>query len=290
MTKILFIGVFDADRKSTNTSQLLSFKKLGHQVAGYNYREKALKLGNQERDAHLISVVENNKFDLVVYSKCNVVSEEVFKRIQQLTHTCLWFMDPLVSYNDEMRRKTRLVDYFCCDKINVLEEALKINTSSFHVCEGYDEDIEKPHDVEKIHDVSFIGNIYGDREEMIKQISHPIRVISDAHGAAHALQASKTKINLNFCTSNGASDRVYKILAARGFLLTNDWTGRQDMFNDKKDFVIFDNVSDLNEKIEYYLVNQEEASKIAKHGNKTVKQYTRLKWAEKIVDLHEQLR
>ena len=39
--KILFVGVFDNNRRSTNTSQLLSFKRLGHEVVGYNYRQRA---------------------------------------------------------------------------------------------------------------------------------------------------------------------------------------------------------------------------------------------------------
>ena len=39
----------------------------------------------------------------------------------------VWFMDPLKTYDEEMRKKTSLVDYFCCDNENVLEEALKTN-------------------------------------------------------------------------------------------------------------------------------------------------------------------
>ena len=40
--KILFVGVFDKEGKSTNNSHILAIKKLGHQVSGYNYRQKAL--------------------------------------------------------------------------------------------------------------------------------------------------------------------------------------------------------------------------------------------------------
>ena len=61
--KILFIGVFENYFRSTNTSQLLCFKKLGHEIVGYNYREKAAKIGILERDKHLISTVKENKFD-----------------------------------------------------------------------------------------------------------------------------------------------------------------------------------------------------------------------------------
>ena len=56
--KILFVGVFDTDRRSTNTSQLLSFKRLGHEVVGYNYRQRAQLIGRRERDLHLYESIQ----------------------------------------------------------------------------------------------------------------------------------------------------------------------------------------------------------------------------------------
>jgi len=286
--KILFIGVFDTDRKSTNTSQLLAFKSLGHNVVGYNYKEKALKVGEEERDKHLCEVVRKYKFDLVVFSKCNFLSEDVFKAIAATSKTCLWFMDPMVSYDQIMRRRTGLVDYVCCDKENVLEEALKINKNSFHVCEGFDQEVDRPHDIDKEYDVSFIGNIYGDRGETINNTNFDIRVISGAYGSTHAKEVSKSRINLNLCTSDGASDRVYKILAAGGFLLSNDWKNREKYFTDGKECVIFNNITDLNKKIEYYLKNPEQREEIANNGFKKVQCLNRNNWAEKIIQLSQE--
>ena len=288
--KILFVGVFDREGKSTNVSQILSLKKLDHEVSGYNYRQKAVLIGNEGRDKDLISTVKNRNFDLVIYSKCNVVLLETFREINKYTKTCLWFMDPLISYNQEIRSKTALVDYFCCDKENVLEEALKINNNSFHVCEGFDSNIEKPHNIEKQYDVSFIGNIYGDRADLLGKIKRPVEIISNAYGKKHAVEVSKSKINLNFCTSEGASDRVYKILAAAGFLLTDDWTNRNRCFIDGEHCVIFDNIKDLNEKISYYLNNPKEAAKIASNGHKAVQKFNRLNWAKQIVGLYDRIK
>lgn len=287
--KILFVGVFDKDKKSTNTSQILSFKRLGHEVTGYNYRTRARIIGNKQRDEELIKLVKEREFDLIVYSKCNVVSKHVFADNRKHSKTCLWFMDPLVSYTQEMMQKTSLVDYFCCDKLNVLELALKENKNSFHICEGYDSDLELPKDCEKKYDVSFIGNMYGGRREKISQINHPVKIISNAHGRQHSVEVSKSNININFCTSQGASDRVYKILAAGGFLLTDDWLGRRDMFVDKEDLVIFKNIKDLNEKIDFYMKNPKDRKKIAASGLQKVQKYTRLNWAKRIVEIYEQL-
>ena len=288
--KVLFIGVFDSAGRSTNNSQIIALREMGCNVSGYNYREKAIYMGAHARDQHLIDVVITHKFDLVIYSKCNEVSLETFKKINELTTTCLWYMDPLVSYTEEMRTKTTLVDYFCCDKNNVHEAALSLNSNSFHVCEGFDQAVDKPHNIEKQYQVSFIGNTYGDRREILEQLKTPVVILSGVYGTQHAKEVSKTKINLNFCTSNGASDRVYKVLAARGFLLTNDWIGREEMFRNREDLVIFKDIRYLNEKVVHYLKNFDEAQRIAANGYQTVQKYTRLKWAEKIVEIYEQFK
>jgi spore maturation protein CgeB len=198
-------------------------------------------------------------------------------------------MDPLVSYNEEMRLKTKLVDFFCCDKQNVLEEAKKINNNSFHVCEGYDEEVDRPAQIDKEYNISFIGNLYGPRKQTLSQINHEVKIINNAFGHKHSEEVSRTKINLNFCTDGGASDRVYKVLAAGGFLISNDWDGRSDMFEENKDLVIFTDIKDLNDKINYYLNNPGKREEIAKHGNRTVQKYNRFSWAQQIINIHERL-
>ena len=289
MAKVLFVGVFDSTRKSTNTSQLLCFNSLAHHVVGYNYRERAELVGREARDQEIIDLVKSRDFDLVVYSKCNIVSERVFIENSKRAKTCLWFMDPLVSYDQEMRTKTSLVDYFCCDKENVLTEALTINKNSFHIFEGFDSSVDKPHDIEKQIDVGFIGNVYGDRKSNIASIQHPVSIRNNAYGAEHAKTVSKTKINLNFCTSAGASDRVYKIMASKGFLLSDDWDGREKYFKDKEELVIFKDIEDLNKKINYFLKNEKEREEIASRGYKSVQKFSRLNWAKNIISLYEKL-
>ena len=280
---ILFVGAFDRDKKSTNTSQLISFKKLNHNVVGYDYRKKAAQIGNDFRDQDLINIIKKRNFDLVLYSKCNVISPKVFKESSKYSKTCLWFMDAMVNYTKEMQNKTSLVDYVCCDKPNVLDKAKSINSNSFLVYEGFDEDVDQPHDLKKEYEVSFIGSIYGDRQDTINRINREVKIITNAFGTNHAIEVSKSKINLNFCTTDGASDRVYKIMAAGGLLFTNDWSGRETMFEDKKDCVIFEDVEDLNSKIDFYLNNPELGKKIALSGLQTVQKYNRESWAKNII-------
>ena len=131
--------------------------------------------------------------------------------------------------------------------------------------------------------------MYGERLDTIKHIKHNIRLVNNVFGEKHAQEVSKTKINLNFCTNQGASDRVYKIMAAGGFLLTNDWVGRDKDFIDGKDLVIFKDSQDLDSKISFYLKNENERKVIAENGKNKVQRFNRKSWAKKIVELsHEQ--
>ncbi len=288
--KVLFVGVFDNSFLSTNTSQLLCINELVDKVVGYNYRQKAVELGSHNRDKHLIQTITEGCFDLVLFSKCNQVNYSVFKAATSLSTTCLWFMDPLTTYNEEMRVKTSLVDYLCCDKKDVLLAAERINKNSFYVCEGFDSRNDLPHNVPKEHEVTFLGNVYGNRANLFGKLNRVVNIRNNAYGKEHALEVSRSLINLNICTDNAASDRVYKTLAAKGFLISNDWHGREEIFEDEKDLVIFHDAQDLNKKIEFYLANQELAKIIAESGYNKVQKYTRLSWAKEIIRLYEQIK
>ena len=288
--KILFVGVFDRDKKSTNTSQLISFKKIGHDIVGYNYRQKANMIGPAQRDLDLIKEIKNNNYDLVVFSKCNDIQSHVFEKATSVSKTCLWFMDSIVNYDDSMKIKTSMVDYVCCDKINVLLEATKINKNTFLVHEGFDETVDKPYNLEKEFDVTFIGSIYGKRLSIINKIVRGVTSFSGIYNTEHAKVVSKSKINLNFCTKNDASDRVYKILAAKGFLISDDWEGREKILKDGVDLIIYQNLEDLNNKIKYYLNNEEEREKIALNGYKKIQKFNRLNWAKKIIENYEKIK
>jgi spore maturation protein CgeB len=93
----------------------------------------------------------------------------------------------------------------------------------------------------------------------------------------------RERINLNICTDAGASDRIYKILAAGGFLLTNEWEGRElTGLVDGRDLVIYNDIGDLNNKINLYLDDVDRREKIAESGFRTVQKLNRLEWAKYI--------
>lgn len=86
-----------------------------------------------------------------------------------------------------------------------------------------------------------------------------------------------SKINLNITLRSirsGIPLRCMEIMASGGFLLTNFQSDLLRHFTPDKDFVYFENKTDLLNKINYYLSNETEREKIAKSGyEKVLKHY-----------------
>lgn len=80
------------------------------------------------------------------------------------------------------------------------------------------------------------------------------------------------KINLNFTLrsiQSGIPLRVFDILGAGGFLITNYQTDFPDCYIPGEDFIYYENKEDLLNKIQYYLEHEEERNAIAKHAFET---------------------
>lgn len=85
-----------------------------------------------------------------------------------------------------------------------------------------------------------------------------------------------SKINLNFTIPNiksGIPLRVWDVLGAGGFLMTNYQAELPCYFKEGEDLVCFDGVEDLCEKAAYYLAHEEERRSIAENGCRKVREH-----------------
>lgn len=288
--KIIYVAVFDNQGISADTSAAMALSNNENvtEVIGYNYRVKASQMGLKKRDQDLVNLCKERKPDLVFFVKSNGIDINVFEQCKKVCPIVYWFADPLVTFlsDPEFEEKARISDCVFVDKQNVHDTINKYNKNVYIVPDGFDALMEKPiHYDTKDLDVSFIGQLYGDRLEKVNNIKHDVSVISNAYAFKHSQAVSRSKINLNFCTSEGPSNRIYKVLASKGFLLTDDWKGREDHFEDGKHFVVFKNIDDLNKKIAYYLKNEDERNKIAEQGHSVSHKYTRDVWASECLKI-----
>lgn len=84
-----------------------------------------------------------------------------------------------------------------------------------------------------------------------------------------------SKINLNFTIPNiksGIPLRVWDVLGAGGFLLTNYQAELPLFFKEGEDLVCFDGIEDMWEKVGYYLEHEEERKRIAENGYRKVRE------------------
>lgn len=86
-----------------------------------------------------------------------------------------------------------------------------------------------------------------------------------------------SKINLNITLrsiTSGVPLRVFDILGAGGFCLTNYQEGIAEHFKDGEELVMFTSKEDMFDKISYYLSHEDERERIAKNGRKAVCKYS----------------
>lgn len=291
---ILFVAVFSPT--STNNSQSNGFKKLGHNVIEYNYREKAyqlasnvpLKYAYKLRDKDIINTCADIKSDITIFSKCNTVDTEVIKQCNRYTKTVLWFMDYIYTMDEELLDKVNYCKYNFISRWDSFYKAKELNDNTFFLQEGFDEENNIFIDnLTKKYNVSFIGNLNGagchfDRQDYYNTFK--FNIFNNVYNKEHSKVVCETKINLNFSEGDGTSDRLYKLLASKGFVLTQPWKNLESEFTIGKDLDIFTSKEDLKEKINYYINNDKLREEIALNGYNTVQKYSRTNWAKTIIE------
>lgn len=85
-----------------------------------------------------------------------------------------------------------------------------------------------------------------------------------------------SKVNLNISLKiiqSGIPLRVFDVLGCGGFLLTNFQAEMPEYFTIGEDFAVYESIEDLYAKADFYLRNDSERDRIARHGLETVQKY-----------------
>ncbi|MGQ9720648.1 MAG: glycosyltransferase family protein [Candidatus Jordarchaeum sp.] len=278
------VAVFN--ERSTNVSQAEAFERLGLTVIQFNYREFAKKEGNWKRDRKIVDICRREKPNFTFFSKCNEVKGNVVRKCNRICPTVLWYMDPLNNnFNRSLIKKIRHCSLtFCALQVPFLEaKNYSPSGNIYFLHEGFDPKVNISIDIPKKYDVSFIGTLRGERIKYYEQIK--FHSFNNAYGIRHSYIVSQTKINLNFTYKNhGTSDRTYKVLASKGFLLTTPWINMENDFVIGRDLDIFEDPEELKEKIVYYLKRDDIRNEIAENGFKAVQKFSLDNWAKEIVN------
>ena len=281
--KIVYAAVFT--ETSTNTPQANAFEKLGHNVIRYDFKEKLKELGSANlRDEDLINTCVSENPDLLLFSKGVGINSSIIPTCQDICPVALWYMDPMINVDQELREKIDKVNsvfYIAPTVFNILKAK---NKNSYFIHEGYDPTIHKFRDkIDYIWDVSFVGTLKEHRAKYYENFK--FQYFNDVYNKAHSKIISQTRINISFTNNQeGTSDRAYKIMGAGGFLLTEKWEGLEDDFIPGTDLAVFSNEEEFKEKIEYYLKNWQERKAVARKGYEKVQKFTVENWARFIIE------
>ena len=165
-------------------------------------------------------------------------------------------------------------DYIFCSQKNFVE--IFKPKKSFWLPYAADPEVHRKFDLTKIYDVVFVGNvnpsIYPERVRLLKLISEKfnLKVFTNVYGEDMAKIYSQAKIVFNKSCAGEINMRIFETLACGSLLLTDRLkpeVGLEDLFQDKKHLVLYDNDKDLLEKIDYYLRHESEREEIALAGH-----------------------
>jgi spore maturation protein CgeB len=123
-------------------------------------------------------------------------------------------------------------------------------------------------------------------EELLPKVHHR-GWIENEIGMPKVFKNSKINLNITLRSiQTGIPLRVFDIMGAGGFLITNFQQELYDFFEEGKDFVVYENLTDLKEKVRYYLEHDDERIAIAKSGHtKVLKFHTFEKRVEEMLKI-----
>ncbi len=263
----------------------------------------------------IIAKLQDDPPDLVFFMAQSPVDIIILNKIREMNiKTAYWFVEDfrLMTYWKEIALYT---DYFfIIQKDDFFKELKAINCDNFYyiplACLPA---VHRKFNVSEINekdkdyygsDVSFAGagyynrrnaflkltdynfKIWGREWDMNSPISKYIQNQNKGFTEEEAVKIyNYSKINVNLHSSayhwdiNPDGDflnpRVYEILGCGGFQIVDHRKYMNGEFESGKDFIIFESIPDLREKINYYLKdeNENERLEIASHGYETVRKF-----------------
>jgi hypothetical protein len=225
----------------------------------------------------LIDQVKKNKFDLVLLSKTDTVNYNLLPAINKYSPTWYYFMDCIDNARHINAKKYAAnATWASASYSDVTEHFKKAGARVYWITQGVDPIIFRPKDIPKIYDVVLVGTKNPKRLYYINALrkngfqvtcfgqgweNPPIyqKELSDLY--------NKSRIILNFCArGSGFSIRVFQVMGAGGFLLSEFRPDLQSFFKQREHLDWFCNKDELLSKVNYYLAKDSLCEKIARQG------------------------
>jgi len=189
-----------------------------------------------------------------------------------------WAIDSHIPAKRNFQKKiAEDFNYIFVAQKRYVDEFKKINRNSFWLPLACDPEIHRQYPVEKKFDIGFVGSLnkslHPERVKLLNYLAKKYNVIarSNVYMEEMAKIYSYAKIGFNRSLAGDLNMRVFEIMSCGTMLLTdNIGNGIEELFEDRKHLVLYNNLGDLDEKVRHYLENEEEREAIAGAGRKEV--------------------
>jgi len=265
-------------RESLNLHRALSkIDGVESKVWGLNYPDFTTSFSEIENWADVIFIIENYTSHWMPINEISQSKKiKIFWSIdshcvlQQHLQLC-----QLLNIDIHLNSTERYISFF--------ESFVK---QSYWFPNSYCDDLIYPIDIEKSVNIGFCGNILN-RGHVIDSldkffIKKDVFVIG--HDMVHAINSYKIHLNCNI--ADDINYRTFETCGCKTMLLTNYTPGLEKLFEIDKEIVVYRNLTELEEKVVYYLNNESERDSIAKAGYERVKkEHTYFQRALRLVEI-----
>lgn len=264
--------------------------RLFSKVVVYDYLDRMANIPLRSINAELIAMARVERPKYVVWPSVNYeFVETTFDTLRQEGFIVVGiFLDDDFRFDDYSRFWAPHLDFCVTNARETLPFYQALGTYAIYSAGYHGIPIQRDWSVLKEkYEVSFVGARKYNREGYINAIKRheiPMRVWGPGWGQYIAFSDmievfGTSKINLNFSQTEGGKagwkGRIFQVLNAGGFLLTEYTPGLEDFFLLNRELVSFKDVDEMIDKIQYYLRHDEERRKIARTGwEKATSRYT----------------
>jgi glycosyltransferase involved in cell wall biosynthesis len=245
-------------RESLNLHRSLSrIENVESKVWGLNYPDFNIPFSEIEQWADVIFIIENYTSN---WLPINEISKSKKLKI-------FWSIDShcVLEQHQNLCRLLK-IDILLNSTESYIPSYKGLVKKSYWFPNSYPDDLIQPLSIEKTVDVGFCGNIIN-RGHVINSldkygIKKDIFVIGD--DMVNAINSYKIHLNCNI--SDDINYRTFETTGCGTMLLTNYTPGLEKLFDIGKEIVVYSNLAELDEKVKYYLENEEERKTIANAG------------------------
>jgi spore maturation protein CgeB len=280
---------------------------MGHEVVAYDFKARAIAVGNGPMRSELVSVAAETKADVAFF--CLFTDELDAKAIAGVRRagdspTINWFADDHWRFENFTRQMAPAFDLAVTTDEDSLPKYRAAGIRNVHLsqwaCNRYaygkvTDDME--------HDVTFVGQPHGTREQTIERLraeGHDVECWGFGWPAGrlghHEMVRvfSSSRLNLNLSNSSTPPNTVrvrigrllgrgpkgpppaqikgrnFEVPGCGGFLLTERVPHLERYFEFGREVAVYDDEDDLVEQVGYWLANDSERTAVAEAGYQRV--------------------